>query len=284
MRIADFDIYKDLLEKHSGLSLSPNKSYLLDSRLTPVSKKWGFHSLEAMTVALRAVPSPELVHEIVEAMTTNETSFFRDAMPFELFQTKILPYFAKKRAPNRSLRIWCAAGSSGQEPYSLAITILENKALVPGWKIEILATDISDKMLEKARSGAYTQFEAQRGLPVHLLLKYFEQNGEHWAVKPEVRKMVKFQPFNLLNDMTPLGMFDIIFCRNVLIYFNEKTKTDVLERMAKRLPSDGVLCLGGAETVLGVTDEFQPLDKCRGLYVLRNSSYSAIDTAEAAAR
>lgn len=271
MRLADFELYKDLLYKSSGLVITVDKSYLLESRLTPVAKKWGYPSLETMSVAMRGLPEPRLVKDVIEAMTTNETSFFRDGKPFELFRDVVLPHMAKKRNNNRSLRIWCAAASSGQEPYSLAMTILENQRIVPGWKIEILATDISDEILEKAKTAEYTQFEAQRGLPVQMLIKYFEQAGDNWKVKDEVRKMIKFQNFNLLEDMTPLGLFDIILCRNVLIYFDEKTKTDVLNRMAERMPSDGFLMLGGAETVLGISDAFKPLKDCRGLYVQRDN-------------
>lgn len=284
MRIADFDLYKDLLMEKSGLALSPDKSYLLDSRLTPVAKKWGFASLDTMSVALRGVPEPDLVKDVVEAMTTNETSFFRDGKPFELFKDIALPYVAKKRAANRSLRIWCAAASSGQEPYSLAMTILENQHLIPGWQTEIIATDISDEILEKASSGEYTQFEVQRGLPVQLLVKYFEQKEDNWVVKDDIRKMIKYQNFNLLNDMSGLGMFDIILCRNVLIYFDEETKGDVLARMSERMPSDGFLFLGGAETVLGISDKFEPMENCRGLYVLREGSYNMDELTQAAAQ
>ncbi len=273
MRIADFDLYKDMLMKQSGLTLSADKCYLLDSRLTPVAKKWDFASLDTMSVALRGMPDPALVKDIVEAMTTNETSFFRDGKPFELFKEVVLPYIAKSRSTQRSLRIWCAASSSGQEPYSLAITALENQHLIPGWKIEIVATDISDDILEIARKAEYSQFEVQRGLPIQLLTKYFEQNNENWKLKEEVRNMVKFQNFNLLNDMATLGLFDIILCRNVLIYFNEETKKEILIKMAKRIPSDGFLFLGGAETVLGISEDFTPMSDCRGLYVLREGNY-----------
>lgn len=275
MRIGDFELYRDLLKKMSGLTITPDKQYLLDSRLTPVSKKWGFASLDAMTMSLRGMPDKALLKDITEAMTTNETSFFRDTRPFQQFVDILLPILAKKRVRNRAIRIWCAASSSGQEPYSLAITILENQKIIPGWKVEILATDICDPILERARSGEYSQFEVQRGLPVQMLMKYFEQKGEQWAVKEEIRKMVTFRNFNLLEDMTPLGLFDIIFCRNVLIYFDEPTKKNVLARMSKRIPGDGFLILGGAETVLGISEEFRPLEDSRGIYVLRENAENA---------
>ena len=282
MRISDFDMYRDILMKKSGLSLTPDKSYLLDSRLTPVAKKWGYPSLDALTGAMRGVPEPDLVKDVVEAMTTNETSFFRDSKPFELFSDVVLPYMAQKRKSARKLRIWCAACSSGQEPYSLAMTILENQHLVPGWQIEILSTDLSDDILEKAASGAYSQFEAQRGLPVQLLLKYFEQRGEKWGVKDEIRKMVKFKNFNLLDDMAALGTFDIILCRNVLIYFEQATKQDILSRLAQRLAPDGFLFLGGAETVIGFSDAFQIMQDHRGLYVLNGGPHAAAEKSKAA--
>jgi len=182
MRLADFAMYADLLKRKSGLALGNEKSFLLDSRLTPVAKKWGFPSLEYMTVMMRGVPDAGLVKDVVEAMTMNDTSFFRDEIPFQQFSEIILPYFAKKRAKKRTIKIWCAGCSTGQEPYSLAMAILESQKLVPGWKIEILGTDLSDSALEKASRGEYSQFEAQRGIPVSVLLKYFEQKGEFWGV------------------------------------------------------------------------------------------------------
>ncbi|PJB71996.1 MAG: chemotaxis protein CheR [Alphaproteobacteria bacterium CG_4_9_14_3_um_filter_47_13] len=284
MRISDFDLYRDLLIKKSGLSLTPDKSYLLDSRLTPVSKKWGFATLDAMTVALRGMPDPALIKEVIEAMTTNETSFFRDSKPFELFRQVVLPFMAKKRAANKSIKIWCAASSSGQEPYSLAMTILENRHLIPGWKVEIVATDISDDILKKAIAGEYSQFEVQRGLPIQLLIKYFDQKDDKWVIKEELRKMIRYKTFNLLNDMTALGTFDIVFCRNVLIYFDHATKQDILSRMSKRMASDGFLFLGGAETVLGFTDEFRMMEGHRGLYALSKGTYDMAELAKAASQ
>lgn len=284
MRIADFDIYRDILIQKSGLSLTQDKSYLLDSRLTPVARKWGFASLAAMTLSLRGVPEPALVKDIVEAMTTGETSFFRDGKPFELFRDTVLPALATRRHTNRALRIWCAGCSSGQEPYSLAITILENQHLVPGWNVEILATDISDAALEKAQAGAYTQFESQRGLPVNLLLKYFEQRGEKWGVNKNVRKMVTFRHFNMLDDMTPLGMFDVILCRNVLTYFDDETKKDVLGRIAQRLPSDGFLFLGAKETADGFGKDFKTLGNGGSLYVLNSGVYESAEASKVASQ
>lgn len=267
MKVADFELYKGLLYERSGLVVTPDKSYLLDSRLTPVAKKWNFSSLEMMTVQLRAIPDPALVKDIVEAMTTNETSFFRDTKPFQLFQEVVLPHMLQARATKRTVRIWCAASSSGQEPYSLAMTLKEKEAQLRGWKFEITATDISEEILEQARKGVYTQFEVQRGLPIQYLMKYFEQVGENWKLKDEIRNSVRFAAFNLLGDMTRMGTFDVIFCRNVLIYFDDKTKAGVLEKMSRALEKDGFLFLGGAETVLGISDKFSPMPEKRGLYI-----------------
>lgn len=267
MRISDFDLYKDLLMEKSGLVLTPDKSYLLDSRLTPIAKEHGFESLEQMSVALRGIPDTKLVKSIVEAMTTNETSFFRDLRPFHIFENSVLPYIKESRQSRRHLRIWCAAASSGQEPYSLAMILKEKEAMFPGWRFEIVATDISDDILETAQNGIYSQFEVQRGLPIQYLMKYFTQHGDKWHINDDIKRMITYKNFNLLAPMMSLGQFDIIFCRNVLIYFGDNTKSEVLSKMSNLLPEDGMLFLGGAETVIGITDKFRPLPSARGLYL-----------------
>lgn len=266
MRISDFDLYKDLLMEKSGLSLTQDKSYLLDSRLTPVARKWGFANLEVMTMTLRGVPEPALIKDVVEAMTTNETSFFRDIKPFDQFRDVVIPHLIKTRSTKR-VRIWCAASSTGQEPYSLSMLIKEQGAKLAGWKFEIIATDISTEVLQNAQKGEYSQFEVQRGLPIQMLMKYFTQNGDRWLLKDDIRSMVTYKYFNLLEPMTLLGKFDVIFCRNVLIYFDRDTKAKVMQGMAGLLPDDGFLFLGGAETVLGITDIFKPMENTRGIYV-----------------
>ncbi len=273
MKITDFDIYRDLLKEKSGLSLGQDKSYLLESRLGPVAKKWGFESLDAMTLKLRGVPDKNMITDIIEAMTTNETSFFRDMRPFDLFRDTVIPYMKNARTTRRKLRIWCAAASSGQEPYTLAIMLKEAAAQFPGWSFEIIGTDISNDILALAREGVYSQFEVQRGMPITLLMKYFTQNGDKWKISDDVRKMVKYEYFNLLDPMTKFGKFDIIFCRNVLIYFDEKTKGKVLESMSKQIEDDGYLFLGGAETVLGITDVFKPVPDKRGIYATAKSPH-----------
>lgn len=267
MKLADFELYKSLLYDKSGLVITPDKSYLLDSRLTPIAKKWNYPTLEMMTLQLRALPDVKLVKDIVEAMTTNETSFFRDTKPFTLFQETILPHMIQARAARKTVRIWCAACSSGQEPYSLSMILKDKEAQLKGWRFEIVATDLSEEILAQARKATYSQFEVQRGLPIQYLMKYFMQVGENWQLKDDIKNMVKFSTFNLLDDMSRMGQFDIIFCRNVLIYFDEKNKAQILGRVEKQLDKDGFLLLGGAETVLGITDKFVPMPEKRGLYI-----------------
>src|SRR3984893_17104792 len=199
--------------------------------------------------------SAALVTQVVEAMTTNETFFFRDKLPFDHFRDSIMPEILKARASRRSLRIWCAAGSTGQEPYSLAMCLKEMNAATSGWRIEILATDLSQEVLEKSKAGIYRQLEVQRGLPIQLLVKYFKQIGELWHIDPDIRAMVQHRQLNLLHDFSQLGAFDVIFCRNVLIYFDQETKSNIFRRLAKALEPDGFLVLGAAETVVGLTED-----------------------------
>jgi chemotaxis protein methyltransferase CheR len=263
----DYDYLRKLLKERSGLVLSADKQYLVESRLLPLARKVGAPHLSDLVVKLRAPGAEPLIVDVVEAMTTNESFFFRDKIPFEHFREHMLPSLIKARAARRSIRIWCAAASTGQEPYSLAMILKEMAAQVSGWRIEIIGTDLSNEVLEKARAGLYSQFEVQRGLPIQLLMKYFTQAGETWQISPEIRAMVQYRPLNLLGDFSHLGSFDIVFCRNVLIYFDQETKIDVLERLARTAESDGFLVLGAAETVVGLTEVFKPLMDRRGLYV-----------------
>jgi chemotaxis protein methyltransferase CheR len=200
-------------------------------------------------------------------MTTNETFFFRDKTPFENFRSAVLPALLAARRTSRTIRIWCAASSTGQEPYSLAMLLKEMEGDVAGWRIDLIATDLSNDVLAKARHGIYSQFEVQRGLPIKLLIKYFAQTGDMWQIAPEIRAMVKFQQLNLLSDLSRLGTFDLIFCRNVLIYFDQEAKTGMLNRLGRAIAGDGYLVLGAAETVVGLTDSFRTVPDLRGLYV-----------------
>jgi chemotaxis protein methyltransferase CheR len=262
----DYDFLRRCLKERSGLVLSADKQYLVESRLLPVARKAGFASLGDLAHALRFGHDDALMTAVVEAMTTNESFFFRDKIPFDHFRSVIMPALMAARRASRSLRIWSAAASTGQEPYSLAMCLKAMERELAGWRIEMVATDLSNEVLEKARLGLYSQFEVQRGLPIQLLLKHFTQVGELWQVAPELRAMVKYRQFNLLGDFTPLGMFDVIFCRNVLIYFDQQTKIDVLNRLARVTASDGYLVLGAAETVVGLVDSYKVVADQRGLY------------------
>ena len=266
MKADDFDFLCRVVRERSGLQLTRDKAYLLESRLLPVARRFGAKSLEEFIDSVRRQADQERLRIITEAMTTNETLFFRDTKPFEQFKRVVLPALLAGRAAQRSVRIWCAASSSGQEPYSLAMTIKEEGARLAGWRFEVIATDLSQEMVDRARAGTYSQFEVQRGLPIQLLMKYFRQIDERWQIDDAIRGMVQYRIFNLLDDPRSLGTFDIVFCRNVLIYFDQPTKAQVLERIAKLMPRDGMLYLGGAETVLGITDRFEPMPNERGIY------------------
>jgi chemotaxis protein methyltransferase CheR len=266
MTPTDYEYLQKILKDRSGLVLSADKKYLLESRLMPLARKAAVAGISELVQKMKAGSEP-MISDVVEAMTTNETFFFRDKTPFEHFQNTVIPDLIKARTAKRSLRIWCAAGSTGQEPYSLAMIMKELGAALTGWRIEIVATDLSPEVLEKSRTGIYTQFEVQRGLPIQLLVKYFKQTGTTWQLNADVRSMVQFKQFNLLQDYAHLGKFDVIFCRNVLIYFDQATKTDIFGRLAKASESDGCLFLGAAETVIGLTDRYKVCPNRRGVYL-----------------
>ncbi|MPZ56207.1 MAG: chemotaxis protein CheR [Rhizobiales bacterium] len=263
----EYDYVRKLLKERSGLVLSADKQYLVKSRLLPLVRKAGVSRLGELVLKLQGPGAESLVADVIDAMTTNETLFFRDKIPFKHFRDTILPALMIARNAQRHIRIWCTACSSGQEPYSLAMTLKEMGAALAGWRFDILATDIARTVIEQAKTGVYSQFEVQRGLPITLLLKYFQQDGDNWQVVPEVRAMVKFRQLNLLRDFSVLGTFDVVFCRNVLIYFGHDTKIDVLHRIGRSMGSNGFLVLGAAETVVGLTDAFKPHADRRGLYL-----------------
>jgi chemotaxis protein methyltransferase CheR len=268
----DYDYLRRLLRERSGLVLAADKQYLVESRLLPVARRAGLAGLPDLVQRLRTANTEALAVEVVEAMTTNESFFFRDKIPFEHFRDTIIPTLMTARAAQRRIRVWCAASSTWQEPYSLAMSLKEMGEATSGWRIEIIATDLSNEVLEKAKAGIYSQFEVQRGLPIQLLIKYFTQNGDTWQIAPDIRAMVQFRPLNLLGDFAHLGAFDVVFCRNVLIYFDQGTKTDVLERLARVTDRDGYLVLGAAETVVGLTETFKPIQERRGLYTPNGAS------------
>ena len=271
MTPADYDYLRELLRCRSGLVLAADKHYLLENRLSPIARRLGTVGLGELVARLQAAPDEQLTVEIVEAMTTNESFFFRDKVPFEHFSTLVLPKLMMARQRERRIRIWCAAASTGQEPYSVAMCVSAMASTLAGWHVEILATDISADVLERAEQGIYSHFEVQRGLPIALLLQYFTQVGDKWQIAPQLRSMVTFRPFNLLHDFARLGVFDVVICRNVLIYFGPDTKADVLQRLAASMARDGFLMLGGTETVVGHTQRFRPMPNTRCMYVPHNA-------------
>ena len=273
MKDDHFQFLSSLIRQRSGLVLNEDKAYLLESRLIPLARKSGYDNLEHMVDVMRLKKDETLMQDVTEAMTTNESFFFRDMYPFDLFRDKVLPLLLKNREGRKSFRIWCSAASSGQEPYSLAIILREQSGRLAGWKPEIIGSDISREMLDKAKAGQYSQFEVLRGLPIQLLLKYFEKQENQWRIKDHVREMVEYMELNLLNSLKSVGACDVVFCRNVLLYFDQETKTRVLEAISELMPEDGVLFLGGAETTLGITDRFKLVPGSRGVYCLASSSW-----------
>jgi len=262
---SDYEYLRKLLKERSGLDLSADKQYLVESRLMPLARKASLSGIPELVQKMKS-GATALTSEVVEAMTTNETFFFRDKLPFDHFRESIMPEMLRARASRKSIRIWCAAGSTGQEPYSLAMCLKEMGASLSGFRVEILATDLSQEVIEKSKAGIYSQFEVQRGLPIQMLVKYFKQTGELWQINSDIRGMVQHRQLNLLHDFTCLGKFDIIFCRNVLIYFDQDTKISIFGRLARAMEGDGFLVLGAAETVVGLTDVFKPFPDKRGLY------------------
>ena len=263
---ASFAALADLLKTKSGLIIGPDKTYLLETRLGPILKRAGLPDLNALAERIKRSPNDPLTRDVVEAMTTNESFFFRDDKPFLHFRGQALPRLLANRPATTTLRIWSAASSSGQEAYSLAMILAECKAQLAGRTVEIVGTDIARDQLARAQQGLYTQFEVQRGLPVQMLMRYFKKEDNNWRVSETIRSMVKFREWNLLSDLRALGRFDVVFCRNVLIYFDQPTKARVLEAIAGQMPADGALYLGGAETVLGITGRFAPMPGERGVY------------------
>jgi chemotaxis protein methyltransferase CheR len=267
MMAHEFVLLRRLLKEHSGLHLGDDKVDLLEARLRPVLRELGLPSVAQLALAMMR-PDAHLVRErVAQAATVQETYFFRDKVPFHYFINVMVPRLMVRREMSRRIRVWCAAVATGQEPYSLAIELAERERQFAGWTIEILATDFVEEALERARRGLYSQFEVQRGLPVSLLIKYFNKVGRGWEINPAIRAKVAFQTHNLLQDGNALGRFDVIFCRNVLIYFDDATKRQVLSRLAAQLAPDGYLVLGSAETTTSHSGEFMPVpEKHHGVF------------------
>jgi chemotaxis protein methyltransferase CheR len=253
---SDFDYISALVREKSAIVLESGKEYLVQSRLQPLAQELGLRDISALVGRLK-LGEPVLAMQVVEAMATHETSFFRDIHPFDALRDSVLPELIAARARQRSLRIWSAAASTGQEAYSIAITLRAHFAELANWKVSILATDLSHAVLERAREGRYSQIEINRGLPASMLLEYFERDGAAWRVRPEIRRMVDFRALNLVQPWPALGRLDLIFLRNVLIYFDVATKRAVLANVRKVMAPDGYLFLGSAETTLRYDDAFE---------------------------
>lgn len=250
----DFDRIRTMVRQQTGIVLEENKRYLIESRLSTLVRKEGIESIDALLSQLRVGGSLcELHGKIVEAMTTNETSFFRDGHPFEALRRFVLPELLRLRAKEKRLRIWCAAASTGQEPYSLAMLLREQfAASLLGWNVQILATDFSPVVLDVARRGRFNAIEMSRGLTMPYQSKYFRQVDASWEIHESIRTMIEFRPLNLIGTWPAMLPYDLILLRNVLIYFDLATKQTVLRHAKKVLRGDGYLFLGGAETTLNI--------------------------------
>lgn len=245
---AALNYVRSLVRLRAGIVLDEGKDYLIETRLATVAQELGLASVEDVIARARTPANTNVEARVVEALTTNETTFFRDVYPFEALRTHVLPEVLAARAATRTLRIWSAASSSGQEPYSIAMTLREHFPELATWRVKILATDLSEGVLARARAGRYRQLEVNRGLPAPMLVKYFTRDGNDWCVHQTLRDMVEFSAFNLVTEMGRYPQVDIVFVRNVLFYFDLPTKQAVLRRVAELLPRDGVLFLGGTET------------------------------------
>ncbi|KMP11731.1 chemotaxis protein CheR [Candidatus Nitromaritima sp. SCGC AAA799-A02] len=266
----DFEYISKIVKQQSAIVLEPGKEYLVESRIMPLVHQEGLESIEDLVSKMRSESSNALQEKVVEAMTTNETSFFRDLHPFELMKTKIIPELIEARANTRELNIWCGASSSGQEIYSLLMLIKENFPQLATWKINFTASDISKNMLDRCRAGIYSQLEVNRGLPATLLVKYFQRIGMEWQIKEELRNGAHYIMVNLCEDWPYLPRLDIVLMRNVLIYFDVAMKKNILGKIRNLLRDDGYLFLGAAETTLNLDDSFERLNyKQSGCYHLR---------------
>jgi chemotaxis protein methyltransferase CheR len=275
----EFNYIRDLVREHSALLLEPGKEYLVESRLEPFARLEGFPSFQGLVENLRAVPFCDLHRRVAEAMTNNETTFFRDVRMFGMLRHTIVPELVARRGAQRSLKIWSAACSSGQEPYSVAMVLRDHRPTLNGWNLELTASDISREMIVRARAGSYSQFEVNRGLPANLLVKYFLQNRTAWDIDPEIRRMVNFQEVNLIQPWPVLPRLDLVLMRNVLIYLDGDTKKTILARMAQMLAPDGYLILGGAETTTGLCESFESVSLGGGMcFRLRDDNQSTVSS------
>jgi chemotaxis protein methyltransferase CheR len=253
----DFAYVADLVRREAAIVLEDTKGYLVESRLAPVAKRHGLRDVGALVERLRGQPLNGLHAEVVEAMTTNETSFFRDVNPFMALEQHVIPELVRRRHAQRQLSFWSAACSSGQEPYSLALLLRQQFPNLTPWNVRIIATDISAEMLGRAASGRYSQLEVNRGVPASLLVRHFRRDGAYWQISDDIRQMIEFRAMNLVQAWGVLPPLDVVFLRNVLIYFDLETKRRILEKVRRVLKPDGYLFLGAAETTLNIDDSFQ---------------------------
>jgi chemotaxis protein methyltransferase CheR len=267
----DYEFVRDLVRQRSAIVLEEEKNYLVESRLQPLVRQEGFYTNDELVAKLRLDRFAVLQGKVVDAMTTNETSFFRDLHPFEALKKTILPELIASRSSARQIRIWCAACSTGQEPYSIAMLIQDHFPQLTGWQIRILATDLASNVLERAKAGRFNQTEINRGLPSPFIMKYFDRQGMNWQIKDSIRQMIDFQSLNLIGQWPSMAPIDIIFVRNVLIYFDVETKKTILGRMRRLLKPDGYLFLGGAESTINLDESFVRVEVDRAsTYRLKN--------------
>jgi chemotaxis protein methyltransferase CheR len=276
----EFAFISGLVRRDAAIVLESGKEYLVEARLLPLARQMGISSVSEFVNRAQSKPEPDTHRRIVDALTTNETSFFRDGEPFKQLVTMVLPDLLAKRAASRTLKIWSAACSSGQEPYTLAMVLQDS--MPAGWSFDIVGTDISQEMLSRAEAGQYSQLEVNRGLPATLLVRHFERVGANWKIAPALKNSVTFRRLNLAAPFPPMGPFDIVFIRNVLIYFDVETKRGVLQRVASTLRPDGWLFLGSAETTIGIDDRFERVVAGRtSAYKLRGAASSPARTVPA---
>lgn len=269
-------ILAGLLEERTGQQLAATRRWRLNTALMPLMQEHGIATLDELALRIASGREPKLAEAAVEALLNNETFFFRDAAAFQLLWENAVPHLAEARARNRRLRILCVGCSTGQEAYSIAMTIADEPERWAGWSIDIVGTDISRAAIARAREGVYSQFEVQRGLPIRRLMSWFEPEGERWRVHPALRQRIEFHVANLLDPLAFGGKFDIVLCRNVLLYFSSEVRGSAFERLAGTLAPDGLLMLGAGETVIGQTDAFISDPERRGLYRLASASQSGL--------
>ncbi|MDZ4761702.1 MAG: protein-glutamate O-methyltransferase CheR [Alphaproteobacteria bacterium] len=274
MNSQDFEFVSGLIKRRAGIVMTPDKTYLLESRLAPLARKEGLPSIDDLVHVIRSRREERLIAQVIDVLTTGETHFFRDKTPFEHLREAVLPALAAARRGGR-IRLWSAGCSTGQEPYSIAMMLDQQPMLTGGVPVEIVATDLSDRALEKARAGLYTQFEVQRGLPIQMLMHYFTQHDDQWRISERLRLQVTFRKLNLLDALSAVGKVDIVFCRNVLTYFDAATRSDVLNKIAEQMAPGGYLVLGATETVVGHSTAFEASHERRGLYRLAQNAARA---------